>query len=339
MVGGWHAGTVSSSVFATAVLVQGAETLLSDRAVASRVTAATRERPEAEVIRVAGGELDAGRFVEASGGSLLSAATVLVISQADEIDRSLHDLVAQTAAQPPEDLCLVIVHPGGVKGKGLVDRLRKGGVEIVKADPLRPWKVPEFISAEARRCGVDLDRSGVEALHRALGSDLRTVASAVAQLASDTEPGRRLDAEAVATYFGGRVEVTAFAVSDACLDADLSGALESLRWARTTGVAAVLVTSALATGLRRLGLFLDLRTQRLDDRHMAQVIGVPPWTMKDLSRQARRWNAKSVARALTEVARADAAVKGAQVDPDHALEAMLIAVDGARRDATGRRAG
>ena len=61
-----------STVYGTALLVQGAETLLSDRAVDARVKAARRENPQAELIKLEGREVDAGRFVEATGGSLFS---------------------------------------------------------------------------------------------------------------------------------------------------------------------------------------------------------------------------------------------------------------------------
>lgn len=315
--------------------MHGPETLLSERAVAARVDAARTERPDAEVIRATGAAMTGADFLEASGGSLFSPTTILVLDQICDLDKDLFEMVTQTAAQPGPDLCLVLVHPGGVKGKGLLDRLRKAGVQRVEVAALKPWKVPEFISAEARSAGLVLEADAADALQLALGDDLRTLASALAQLASDTD-SKRISAQMVTTYFGGRAEVKGYVVADAALAGNLARALEQLRWALSTGTAPVQVSAALALGLRRLGLYLDLRTSRMNDFDLARAIGVPPMRVKELSRDSRSWNQRGVATAITAVARADAAVKGASVDAEYALEAVLLQIDAARR-ASGRR--
>nr|WP_036925082.1 DNA polymerase III subunit delta [Acidipropionibacterium thoenii] len=323
------------SAFGSTLLVHGPETLLSERAVSARVDAARTERPDAEVIRATGAAMTGADFLEASGGSLFSPTTILVLDQICDLDKDLFEMVTQTAAQPGPDLCLVLVHPGGVKGRGLLDRLRKAGVQRVEVAAPKPWKVPEFISAEARSAGLVLEADAADALQLALGDDLRTLASALAQLASDTD-SQRISAQMVTTYFGGRAEVKGYVVADAALAGNLARALEQLRWALSTGTAPVQVSAALALGLRRLGLYLDLRTSRMNDFDLARAIGVPPMRVKELSRDSRSWNQRGVATAITAVARADAAVKGASVDAEYALEAVLLQIDAARR-ASGRR--
>ncbi|WP_245935077.1 DNA polymerase III subunit delta [Acidipropionibacterium virtanenii] len=324
------------SVFGSTLLVHGPETLLSDRAVARRIRAARAQDPAAEVVRLSGTGMDGAAFLEASGGSLFSEATVLVVTELCDVDKDLFEMVAATAANPPAELCLVLVHPGGTKGRGLVDRLRKAGVERVDAGAPKPWKIPDFIRDEARANGLQMDGQAAEALHRALGNDLRTLSSALAQLESDCE-SPRIDAQAVTTYFGGRAEVKGYAVSDALLAGDVARALEQLRWALSTGTAPVQVTSALSFGLRGLGLYLDLRTARMSDMDIAKAIGTYPGKIKEYSRIARAWNKAGLAHAITAVARADAGVKGASVDAEYALEAVLLEVDAARRGALPTR--
>lgn len=318
------------SVFGRTLLVIGPETLLSDRAVARRVDEARAQNPAADVVRLSGTGMGGSEFVEASGGSLFSEATILVVTEACDIDKDLFDVVATTAANPPAELCLVLVHPGGVKGKGLVDRLRRAGTERFEAAAPKPWKIPDFIRDEARANGLKLDTEAAEALHRALGNDLRTLASALEQLAGDAEDSR-IDARTVTTYFGGRAEVKGYAVSDSLLAGDLAGALEQLRWALSTGTAPVQVTSALSFGLRGLGLYLDLRTARMSDMDIAKAIGTYPGKIKEYSRLSRGWNKGGLAAAIVAVADADAGVKGASVDAEYALEAVLLRIDAARR--------
>lgn len=321
-------------VFGTCVLVLGPEGLVAERAVAARVQAARKERPDAELSRVESMQLEGHRFSELTGGSLFSSSNVVVLDDLANLSQDLFDIVLATALNPPEDLCLTLVHGGGQKGKGLLDKLKKGKVPVVDAQAPKAWKVPEFVLDEAKRLKVSMGRETAEALVDAVGTDLRTLAGAVSQLASDNE-GQAITAQVVGRYFGGRAEVTSFAVCDDIMSGNRGPALQKLRWALDTGVAPVLVTSAVASALRSLGKYLDVRSARMSEGEVAREVGVPPWKVKDLARQSRTWSAEAVSQALQAVARADAQVKGAASDPDFALEQMLLAVD--RAHLAGRR--
>lgn len=181
-----------------------------------------------------------------------------------------------------------------------------------------------------------MSQDAAQSLIDAVGSDLRTLAAAIRQLADDWA-GERLTADMVNKYFAGRAEVTSFAVSDDVLFGRPGPALEKLRWALSSGVAPVLVTSALANNLRSLGKYVDVRSSRMPDYEIARSIGVPSWKVKTLARQAQGWNSPALAMALVEVSRADAAVKGAATDPGYALEQLVLTIDRQRRELTRRR--
>ena len=77
--------------------------------------------------------------------------------------------------------------------------------------------------------GSSIDAAAASALVDAVGHDLRALAAAVAQLLSDGEGGP-ITVDQVRRYFGGRSEVTSFAVADAAL----AGA-PALRWSSSAG--------------------------------------------------------------------------------------------------------
>jgi len=312
-------------LFGGVVLVSGPESLLAERAVGRLVRQALAERPGAAVVRLLAGELDAGALVEATGGSLFSSDTVVVVNDLSELPQDLFDLVSGFATTPSDDLALVLVHPGGVKGKGLLDRLRRAGVAVVDCPAVKPWELAQFAVAEARQLGGRLDGPTAALLVEAIGPDARAVAAAVAQLLADAGDGVVTEAS-VRRYFAGRADVTSFTVADHVLSGERDRALGALRWALETGVAPVLVTSALASALRNQGRFGDLAGSRMRDGDVAKALGVPPWMVKDLVRHARDWTPRGLAESLQAVARADAAVKGAASDPGFALEQMVIEV-------------
>lgn len=320
----------STPAMGTALLVQGPEALFAERAVAARVRAARVQAPDAELHHVEGAGLDAGTFAELTGGSLFSAATIVVINDISMVSQPLFPLIAGTAAQPPEDLCLVMTHPGGVRGKGLLDQLKKAKVETAEAKPIKAWQLADFVTAEAKDARVPLAPRAAQALVDAVGSDVRALAAAVTQLGSD-HPGTTITAETITTYFGGRAEVTSYAVADDILAGRTGEALEKLRWALDTGTAPVQITTALAGSFRGLGKYLDVRSARMSDGEVAAQIGVPPWKVKDLARQSRSWSPAAVAASISAVAKADADVKGQAANADYALEQMVLHISAARQ--------
>ncbi|SER56619.1 DNA polymerase III, delta subunit [Propionibacterium cyclohexanicum] len=317
------------SVFGTATLVLGPETLLAERAVARLLAAAQAEHPDVQRSELDGSRMSAADLLEAAGGSLFTSLSVVVVDSAQLLEPGAADALVALAAAPGDELCLVVQHQGGTKGRGVADRLRKAKVHVVEAVGPKAWELVGFVTAEARHAGVKMDQGAAQALIDAVGSDLRSLAAAVSQLASDWA-GERLSVEMVGRYFAGRAEVSSFVVSDDVLAGHTGQALERLRWALSCGVAPVLITSALASSLRSLGNYLELRSSRLSDAEMARAVGAPPWKLKTLARQARHWHASAMGPAIVAVARADAAVKGAATDPEFALEQLLLSLDDAR---------
>ena len=138
------------------------------------------------------------------------------------------------AAQVP-DLAVIAVHRGVPKGRALLEKLKSAGAEVIECAALKPWELPQFVSAEVKRAGSSIDAGAATALVDAVGHDLRALAAAVGQLLSDGEGGA-ITVDHVRRYFGGRSEVTSFAVADAALAGRTGVAMEQLRWALATGV-------------------------------------------------------------------------------------------------------
>jgi len=309
--------------------VTGPESLLADRAVAALLADIRKEFPEAEVTRADADRLDPSRFAQMTSASLFATRRAAVVTDLANLSAELNEEVLALARSPLEDLALVLVHGGGQKGKGLVDKLKAAKATVVEAPAVKPWELPQFVAAEARSAGAGIEPGAAQALVDAVGHDLRSLAAAVSQLVSDSEGGPLTETQ-VRRYFGGRSEVTSFAVADTALAGRAAVAMEQLRWAIATGVAPVLLTSAMASGLRGLGKLVTAGGG-LREADLAREVGVPPWKLKSMRSQARGWDQGGLATALKAVAVADAEVKGAADDPAFALERMVLTVTQARR--------
>lgn len=310
-------------------MVLGPERLLAERAISAVLDRARTQEPTVEIDHASGPLLDAGRLAELTSPSLFSAKRAVVLDDLAELPGDLVGLVGDLVAAVDADLALVLVHSGVARNKKLIDRAKAAKPEVVDCPAVKSWELPQFVTREIRRLGGSADAESPQLLVDAVGHDLRALSAAVSQLLADSETGS-IGAVQVRRYFGGRAEVTSFAVADATLSGRTGVAMEQLRWALSTGVAPVLVTSAFASGVRGLGRMVAAPTG-LRDGDLAREVGVPPWKLKTMRAQARGWDQRGLARALQLVAVADAQVKGAADDAEFALEQLVLAVAGCRR--------
>ncbi len=307
-------------------LVLGDEELLVERAVRAVVAAARAVEPEVEVRRLRTAEVTAPDLTAALGPSLFAEARVVVLEAAHEAGKDASAAVLAHAVAPGDGIVVVVQHAGGARNKALVDALRKAGAQVARCEKLRVDERADFVRNEVRRAGGKIVAEAVGVLVEAVGTDLRELASAAAQLVADT--GGTVDAETVRRYHRGRAEATGFAVADKVVAGDRAGALEALRWALVLGVPAVLVADALADGVRTLAKVGA--AGRGDPNRLAGALGMPPWKIRKAQSQVRGWRPEALASAVAAAAEVNADVKGAAPDPGYALERAVLRMCDAR---------
>jgi DNA polymerase-3 subunit delta len=310
-------------------LVTGPEEFLGERAITGVRTAVRSHDSEAELSETSAGSLTMATLGELAAPSLFSTTRCVVVRRLEDLPEESAPGLLDYAAAPAEDVALVLAHSGGPKGSGLLTKMRKlPAVTEVKSAPLTAREFPGFVVNELRGRGVRIDPDAADFLIQAVGQDLRSLSAAASQLADDFE-GQPLTVEMVKKYFGGRAEAKSFAVADHTIYGQTARALEELRWALDGGIAPVLVTSAMAGGLRSLARFMSApRGMRNND--LMREVGVPAWKLDTLRRQSNGWDDDGIGRAIRCVARADADVKGQASDPAYALEKMVLDVVRAR---------
>ncbi|WP_218125585.1 DNA polymerase III subunit delta [Sinosporangium album] len=315
-------------------LVVGDEELLVDRAVGSVVTAARESDSAAEVHELVGSKVETGELTRLTSPSLFGDKSIVVVRSAQDLAKEVIAEIVSYAAHPADDVVLVLVHPGGVKGKALVEGVKKAKAQVVTVSKLtKAGERLDFIKTEVKRGGRAIAPAAAQALLDAVGTDLRELAAACSQLVFDTPTDKKtIDEAAVARYHRGRAEVSGFTVADAAIEGRLRDALEQLRWALNTGVAPVLLVSALAGGLRSLAKVGDA-PRNLRGGQLASHLGMPPWKVDRVKRQLGGWGPEGLSFALQAVAAADEQVKGGGADPAYALEHTVQVIVASR---TGR---
>jgi DNA polymerase-3 subunit delta len=310
-------------------LVTGPEEFLNERTVAAVRRAVLDHDVEAEVSDASAADLTLATLGEMSAPSLFSSTRCVVVRNLENLpDESVEGLLGY-CTEPAEDVAVVLVHGGGLKGSGVLTRLRKvAAVTEVKSQQVKPSEMSRFVAAEVRAHGGRIDREAAEALVQAVGQDLRSLSAAASQLTNDF-PEEPLTQERVHRYFGGRAEAKSFAVADAAFNGRPATALEELRWALDGGTAPVLITSAFAGGARGLARYVSA-PRGMREADLAREVGVPSWKLRTLRDQSRAWSSDGLARAIRAVAQADADIKGAAHDASYTLERLVLTVTGLR---------
>jgi DNA polymerase III subunit delta len=331
MLGAMARKSVAEDLLAPVTVAVGQEDLLLDRAVGEVVAAARAADADTDVRELAAEALQPGGLAELASPSLFAERKVIVVRNAQDLSADTIKDVKEYLGSPAEEITLVLLHAGGAKGKGLLDAARKSGAREVACPKMtKPADRLAFVRNEFRTAGRSATPDACQALVDALGSDLRELASACAQLTADV--AGTIDQAVVARYYTGRAEATGFEVADLAVTGRTAEALERLRWAFAVGQPLPGITFALASGIRAIGkLATAPRGARPAD--LARDLGMPPWKIDRVRQQMRGWSADGLAIALTAVAEADAAVKGAAADPAYALEKAVVTIARSARSA------
>ncbi len=312
-------------------IILGSEGALSDRAL-SKLTGEAKSQ-NAEITTLFAADTIAGDIADALAPSLFSDRRALIIRDLQDLPEDNKDEITRYLLEPDPTMTLIFVHTGGVKGKALLDAIKKVKPEIIACEPLKKAaEKGEFVKHLFLDLGRKASPGAIAALVGALGNDLRELQSAVSQIASDA-PAGVIDETIVDKYHQGRIETTGFDVADATLDGNLSVALISLRSALSTGTDPVMVTSAIASSLRSLAKVSGVN-RGIKSFELAAQLGMAPWQIDKARRQLAHWTPSGIARAVGAIAQADAEVKGAASDPIYALEKALARIASARANWT-----
>lgn len=307
-------------------LIQGGEELLADRAIAAAVLAsqgATTTHLSAET-------LELGQITDALAPSLFGDARLVVIKGIQDLSGDLGEEIVTYLESPDEGVYLVLWHKGGVKGKALLEKIKKSKPSLIAAEVIKKESEKvDFVRSEFARLGRKISGEAVQAIVDSLGSDMRELSALCSQLVSDVAGTSTISLADVAKFQQGRVETSGFDVADAVLEGKTDLALVTLRQALESGVDPVMIISALAGSLRALAK-VSGASRGVKSFELAGPLGLSPWQIDKARRQLADWTPTTLAKAVIALSQADADIKGAASDPIFALERAVIALSRSR---------
>ena len=295
-------------------LAIGGEPLLVERAVLAVSSKARAADPQVQRSVIQASDDDAVlELREATAPNLFGDGGIVVVEGIDAADDRLADAIREVVADVPDQVYLVFTHPGGMKGKALVDHLKSAGAEVVDCAAIKKGKATtEFLTREFARHRRRATAGAIAALYESVGQDIAMLAAGVSQLVSDVEADP-IDIDDVRAYFAGVADVAGWTIADAVWERRYADALGALRLAvlADPGRVGPATVASLAMGLRSL-VRVGGMPPGTAPAVIAKEVGAPPWKVEALRRQWARWSGdqRRLAAAVVALADADGSVKG-----------------------------
>jgi DNA polymerase-3 subunit delta len=193
------------------------------------------------------------------------------------------------------------------------------GKSVVRCDPPRRGRaVAAFVAAEARRQGVALEPGAAQLLAERVGPQLLMLRQEIAKAALLAGPGHPVQRSHVASGTSQTAEEPIWDLTDAIGDGRVSDALVVLSRLQRAGAPPPVVLGSLVSHFRRL-----LRLAA------GERVAGPPFVVRKLEGQARRYRRSRLLACLRAIHETDIALKGVgALRPETALERLVIALAG-----------
>lgn len=298
-------------------LLTGEEFLLEEAL--DRVREETRADPLAEVRFDASAE-PAEIMSALETPSLLGGPRIVVVRAADELKKDQIDALSQYLESPSPHAVLVLV----ARRKTKLDAPVKKSGTVITLEAPKGRRLVTWLKERAGTHRIKLDDKGAWSLIDAVGTDLRELDGALAQLTTGAGEGSRIGAPEVARAFARLADERIFAFTDGVGERRLPVAMTALRRLLNQGDEPLLLFGALSSHIRRL--LVARRHAERGPKAVGDALGLPGWRAERLTRQARSYREEELVTAMGVLAETDLELKGEGASPEAALEKAVVRI-------------
>lgn len=240
-------------------------------------------------------------------------------------DSAGSDQLAAYLDRLPETVCLVFFLRGSPDNrKKLTAALSKRGA-AVSFGRLSDAELAKWMAAQLRPHGKSITHENALLLAFVSGRELTSLSRELDKLAAyagEREEVTREDIEAIATK---ALEYSVFQMVDALVEGREAEAFSLLYGVLENGEAIISVLALLARQYRNLLRLKQLKDAGVPEAELAKRIGVPPFALRTLTKQARGQSERTLRERLDLCVDTDYAIKSGRMRAEAALDrAMLL---------------
>jgi DNA polymerase III subunit delta len=294
-------------------LVQGAERFLIDQLL-DRLKAAVAAGPMGDLnCQTVKAEEISGEEIKSRCLEIPMMATrrLLVVEDAAKLKADDWNALEVYLAEPAPETCLVLVSEKLDLRRGPLQRANKRG-QVHRADPIKDRGIGPFLRGRAVARGVRITGAAVNAVGAAVGPDCAALDDALERLTLFAGDAAQIDEDHVAEVVSNVRAHSIFELVDAVGARNGAKALSLLAGLLRRREEPIMVSAMVARHIRQLlGARIHLH-RRTNQRDLPGLLGAPPFMVRKLMEQARRFRGADLEAALARLARADLELKSSR---------------------------
>lgn len=306
-----------------AYLFHGDDDVKIDQAKKRLAARAQEDGAEFEVLSATA--LTPQNFVQLLGSPSLLAASRIVLADGIEAWKAADagpaaDAVAALAGGVGDAVAVLICRKKPLKA--FVDAIGAVDGEIREFKPPSDSELPGWVAAQAKQLGAEIDPDAAQLLVTLVGkpgkrvpaaqnwSPKRRILSELEKLATAAASGAAIDVKLVESLVRGEATAEVFALTDHAVAGDRAAAIRDAEALLAAGEPPPRIVAMLARSFGQVQVAAAFAESGRAGE-FAEAAGIQPWLAKKLAQQAGRRGGSSTRAAMIELARLDAAVKGA----------------------------
>jgi len=258
---------------------------------------------------------------------MMARRRLVIVRDADRLPPSDLELLLPYIARPSETTCLVFVaQDADLRRRFFMELKKRGG--LVRFDPPYENRLPAWVEEEAKALGHPMESGAAQLLVDIVGNDLAQLAQALERLSLFVGPGKRISVDAVEEVCAETRQHTVFDLANAVGSRDAKEALRLLHGMLRAREPAPRILVMLTRHFRQLWMARVLKAQRTPPVEMARLLGIAPFFVDGLVRQAAHFSEAQLGRAFEALFSADRQLKSSHSDDRLILERLVLQLTG-----------
>ncbi|PLX99299.1 MAG: DNA polymerase III subunit delta [Desulfuromonas sp.] len=253
---------------------------------------------------------------------------MVVVKEADKLPAVDLDALSPYVEEPVPETCLVMVGDKIDKRKKFFQQFAKKGA-LVEFRGLYENQIPSFVKDQAGAAGYRFTEDALALFCRRSGTSLMEIDGELQKLFQYVGQERTLvDVSDVEEIVSDTRVDSIFDMVNAIGQRDAGEALRLLGRLLDEGIAPLVVLSMLARHFRQLWMSRELIDERVGRKDISKRIGVNPYFIDGLLKQAKLFNHKQYRRSFELFLTTDIALKSTGNNPGALLEELLLEISG-----------
>lgn len=254
---------------------------------------------------------------------MIGGRRLVIVRGADQFGaKELNELVPYVDKPSPHCVLVLLADKGDARLKFSKTVAKKG--VFARFEPLKPRGAPAWIAAEARRRGASIAPGVAERIAEAVGTDMAELLSALERLELYAGLGEQVTVGHVEELLATTRRRSIFELTNAVGRRQHREALLVLHEMIQGREPPLRIVAMLARHLRQLWTIRELAAANRSHKAIAAEVGVHPFFVKDMVRQAQSFDGPMFERTHRALYEADRALKSSPLPPPAILDRLVL---------------